>query len=91
MLQASVVVIGTAEGDPPITDVVDVAQLGQDTVLVLNAAGPFVHLNATDGGLLALRGGVGDGPGELKRPWDVVVNEDRIWFLDRASAVAWDR
>jgi hypothetical protein len=83
--------LGRSSSDPPFTDIVDVETLGTDTVVVLDAAPPFVHIYLADGTYLDATGREGDGPGELKTPWDIVANAGRLWILDRSRAIEWDR
>lgn len=78
-------------GAAELTDVVDVLELAPDSILVLDAAPPFLHLIDGAGEPLASFGPEGDGPGELRRPWDLAADPVHVWIRDRTGLVGWSR
>lgn len=88
---ASVSYGDSGKGDASLTDVVDILELTPDSIVILDAAPPFIHLVDGDGMLLGTYGPEGDGPGELRRPWGLAADSAHIWLQDRGQLIGWSR
>lgn len=82
------VVLKDAETDSGLTDVRAVTRL-RDSILVVDASPPFLHLFREDGSLIGRQGREGEGPGEFQRPWSLVFAEDSLWIADAGRLLVW--
>jgi sugar lactone lactonase YvrE len=58
---------------------------GDGTLFVLDGQAAQVHRISTDGTVLPTLGGLGSGPGELRRPSTLGVKGDTLWIVDAGN------
>jgi hypothetical protein len=70
------------QGPDPLADVRGIQVLSPDSMIVLDAAPPFIRLISSAGGLVTALGRRGGGPGELERPALIQIHAENLFIVD---------